>query len=211
MIPKYAFHVLALCCLALPSSAAAEDQFLTLKLPHGITVDAPASWVGFSPAAKAQIAAATQAAVDLSGIDFDRSKFKNLLHIRQPLTSSYASLILSVGFGERASQAELRSLSRSDLAEFDQEAKKSVETMTKQMNLQLLEWLGTSTAEINGNAFLVSKYRRSSPTPNQTAYIETYQYQNVTRSVNFTIEYRERDKVLWDVICRRCLNSLRIQ
>jgi hypothetical protein len=192
--------------------AATNDPalFKTLLLPHGISLDVPTTWVGFSPAMKAQIQTATQAATDLSGLDYDARQLSQLLDIRQPLTNSYARLILSVGLGERLTQEQVKSLTDAELRELEAEYKKNIETMAKQMTLQVIEWHPLERREINGKTYLVVKFVRSSPTPAQSTYVEICQLHDADKSVNFSIEYRKSDKVLWDVICPRSLNSLRV-
>jgi len=192
------------------ASTNEPPSFKRILLPHAISLDVPTSWIGFSPTVKAQIDAATQAAADLSGLESDVRQLQQLLDIRQPLTNSYARLILSVGIGERLTQSQVKTLSISDLRELESEYKSSIEAMTRQMSLRIIEWHPIKTREINGKTYFLIRYTRSSPTPGQTTYVEMYQLHDTDKSLNFSMEYRSADKVLWDVVCRRSLNSLRV-
>jgi len=184
--------------------------FKRLLLPHDISLDVPTSWIGFTPSMKAQIAATTQAAVDLSGLDYEVRQLNQLLDIRQPLTNSYARLILSVAVGERLTQLQVKALTKPELEELESEYKTNIETMAKQMTLRIIEWHPLERRDVNDKTYFVVRFVRSSPTVGQSTYVEMYQLHDADKSVNFSIEYRFADKVLWDAVWRRSLTSLRV-
>jgi hypothetical protein len=192
------------------SATSDPPPFRGIFLPHGISLDLPTTWIGFSPAMKAQIEAASQAAADLSGLDYDVRQLNQLLDIRQPLTNSYARLIISVGLGERLTQAQVKALTTPELRELESEYKKNIEAMATQMTLRVIEWHPLERRDINDKTYFVVRYVRSSPTAGQSTYIEMCQLHDTDKSVNFSIEYRLADKVLWDAVCRRSLTSLRV-
>lgn len=192
--------------------AATNDlpTFKRVVLPHSISLDVPTTWIGFSPAVKAQIETAIEAAADLSGLDYDVRQLSQLLDIRQPFTNSYARLMLSVGLGERLTQAQVKMLTTPELRGLDVEYKKNIETMAKQMSLGIIDWHPLERRDINDKTYFVVRYVRSSPTAGQNTYVEMYQLHDTDKSVNFSIEYRLADKVLWDAVCRRSLSSLNV-
>ena len=86
----------------------------------------------------------------------------------------------------------------------------TIEAMAKPMTLRIMEWYPLDRKDINGKTYLVVRFVRSSPTPGESTYVEAYRLEDADKSLNFSIEYRQRDKVLWDPICRKSLASLRV-
>ena len=107
-------------------------------------------------------------------------------------------------------QAQVKTLTTAKLQELESDYRKNIETIAKQMTLDITEWRPLERRDINDRTYFLVRYLRSSPNPGQSSYVEMYQLHDTDKSVNFSIEYWLADKVLWDSVCRRSLTSLHV-
>lgn len=203
--------VLLLMSIVVSSACPVEENqpaFKGLRLPYGISIDVPTSWIGFPPDMKRQIDTAAQGVADLSGLKVDVNDRKPLLDIRQPLKSSYARLILNVWPGDHLTQKEVSRLTKADLKEVDRAYRPVLEKVANGMGLSIVKYYPLERRKLNGKYCLLYRFLRTSPTKGEHTYVEMYQIHLGDKSVVFSLEYREGHRTLWEPICRRSLNSL---
>jgi hypothetical protein len=203
----------AICLFAcVCESQAGDTPFHKPQLPYGINMEIPSEWIGYSAEKMAQLMKAVEEAKNPGGPGTNAYGLKAVFFIRQPRKNSDASLILAAGIGTNwLSQQQVKALTPEDLQTLDGQIKTGMERTCKNIGVRITEWVPTRTTEINGRTFLQTTYKRTSPKFPDDTYVEIYQMFDKTRCVNLSLEYLISDKAIWDPICRRSLNSLRIE
>jgi hypothetical protein len=185
--------------LFVASSAAAQTKatsdYLDVRLPQHVELKMPRNWRVLTDDSRITLNAASEAlqreinaerlpsSLPFAANHYDGNRVTaGMVNIRY-----YPSVDVS--------QALVRAMSPDDLAEIDRELRQQLTASVEGGGNRLLEWRGTNTREISGLRFIVSEYRRSSPT-GKTFRVRLVRLLDTQRSFTLTVSYREDAPIL---------------
>lgn len=134
--------------------------FVTIHLPHGISVEIPRSWHIVAGVAKEALEPGVAGDIDLSRMLVP----DNHVLLRANATPSDQPASMAVAFFPRAvvDLQQEEEPSPSELTAYDQELRQKVENALRSQGIELREWGGTRQDRLDGHFALASEYRRRS-------------------------------------------------
>lgn len=201
---------LTLCFVLIPTVQAANN-FVPIKLPHGVQIELPKNWEAVSNNQRITLDSTVQSRQQLAGLPFnsssdlnfaanyydDRGKTAGIMNIRY-----YPGLSLS--------QADARSAGQSDVRELDSAIRESIMKSGQITGYSILMWNGTTKRVINGTTALVTEYKRSPIKNNGNFKVRLVRIFNSGKSFTLTVSYREDQEYYLRPICDRIIFSLRL-
>lgn len=174
-------------------------EYVTVRLPHGVRLQMPRNWRILTEDARITLNAATEAL--LSTIDAER------LPSTLPFAANYydgarvTAGILNVRYYPESisTQTDVRSLGTLGVQEVDSQLRGELTASIAASGNRLLAWMGTVTQDIDGMRFLITEYRRTSPT-GRTFLVRLIRMLNANRSFTVTLSYREDERVLIPIV-----------
>lgn len=195
---------------ASPSDGEADEySFISLRLPHAISVDAPRHWRVLNDEANKLIATSRDAALDLSGLGIRYTG--NVLFAANSLpASTYASMRVTYDPDQPFSKADLdeaRTLTNEDLVPLAGEMAQMQQQVLAQSGLKILKVHGLFREDIGPSMAWSFRYQRSGPSgPVEVDLIQIFRPDGTVR-VN--LAYRQAEEMLWKVVIRRIKTSIR--
>ena len=197
-------------CIALQATTFAANNFVPVKLPHGVQVELPRNWEALSNNQRITIDSAVQARGERIGA-FDASSDLNFAANYYDDAKRPAA-IMNIRYYPDApiSQADVRSANQSEIAELNRAMRESMANASQTLGFSILSWSGTSKQVINGAVALIVEYKRSPLKNNGNFKVRLVKVFNGAKSFTLTVSYREDQEYLLRPICDRIISSLRI-
>ncbi len=197
-----------LCVVLLPTAFAANN-FVPIRLPHGVQIELPRNWEVLSKNQLITLDSATQSLTEKIGM-FDASSDLNFGANYYDEAGKTAALMNIRYYQDlEISQADARAADQSDIRELDRELHESNMRALQLANMRVLTWNGTNKQVINDIITFVTEYKRSSLQNNGNIKVRLVRVFNRSKSFTLTISYREDQERLLLPICDRIISSLR--
>jgi hypothetical protein len=204
---RYLFGVALL--IALLPVAIAANNFVPIRLPHGVQVELPRNWEALSNNQRITLDSAVQSRNERGGI-FDASSNLNFAANYYDEARNVAA-IMNVRYYPNldVSQAEASAAGASDIIEIDTALHESMVKASQISGFSVLVWNGTGKQVINGVTAFVTEYKRSPLNNNGNFKVRLVRVFNGGKSFTMTVSYRENQEYLLRPICDRIISSLR--
>jgi hypothetical protein len=197
-------------CFALLAVARAANNFVPVKLPHGVQVALPRYSKNLSSTQRMTIDSRVQTSNERVGI-FDYSSDLNYgANYYDDSGKTAGSMNIRYYPDSQISLAEARTAEQSDVRELDRALRESIVKASRANGLSVLAWNGTSKKVINGITVFVTKYKRSPINNNGNFKVRLVRVFDLNKSFTLTVSYREDQEYLLPPICDRIISSLRI-
>lgn len=199
---------IALCISLLPVAFAANN-FVPIRLPHGVQIELPRNWEALSNNQRITLDSTVQSRNERAGI-FDASSDLNFGANYYDEAGKTAA-IMNVRYypDSEISQTDARAAGQPDIRELDSALRESIVKAGQINGFTVLAWNGTSKQIINGTTAFVTEYKRSPLKNNGNFKVRLVRIFNGSKSFTLTVSYREDQDYLLRPICDRIISSLR--
>ncbi len=187
------------------------DSFVTVTLPHGVSVEVPGTWVVHSNNQPVTRDSSLPSRLDLSRVSFD--------HPRPPFEANLSDEtghtigMVSARYFPHLdlSQADARAISTGELHQLDVELEKEVRRGVADAGMSLTSWRGTTRKDLNGLRVLVSEYHLHSKDVQGDFRVRVFHVWADQRSFTLTVSYWEPQARLSEPVADRIVGSLRVE
>lgn len=189
-------------------AAADQYSFVTLRLPHGIQIDAPRTWHVLDEAQNNLIATARDAALDLSGTGV-RYTGNVLFAANSTPATTYASMRVSLDPSMAATPADLTemdALSNADLGAMEPGFRDLMSQTLAPQGLLVLDSLGLFKESYGAYPAISYRYRRSGP--NGSVIVDLIQIFRSDAAIRINLAYKESEELIWRVVIQRIKQSI---
>lgn len=124
--------------------------------------------------------------------------------------NEYARVIIETkikNYGDYEKLTTKIKASKSELAELNNQMKKSAEENLKRMGSKIVKWYNMQIVLVNGRTALKSSYIRQLNKDQPYVYVTMYQFHNNDRIHFLTLSCREKDGAKWKIPFQTVLNS----
>jgi hypothetical protein len=193
------------------ATAQASQQeaplFVAVHLPYGISVEIPRVWRMIVGDTKEIQEMGVSEDINVSDMPLPDNK----VLFRAVATPADQPASMSVAFLPKAllTLPQAVDLSPGDLADYDRELRRQVESPFRNQGRELLEWGGTRKEHLNGRVTLVSEYRGRSP-GNPAVWKQINMIPLNEGMVVLTVTHNEQAGLLWRSVVMRIRSSCRI-
>jgi len=199
------------CDYAALALAPVSNNFVPVRLPHGVQIELPRNWEAWSKNQRITLDSAVQSRMELSETIFDASSDLNFAaNYYDDLGKTAAIMNVRYYPNLDVSQTEVRASSLSDISELDNAIRESILESGEINGFSILSWNGTVKKVINGATAFVTEYKRSPLNNNSNFKVRLVRVLNEGESFTMTVSYRENQELLLRPICDRIISSLRI-
>jgi hypothetical protein len=194
----------------LAPAAGAAQNFMPLKLPHGVQIEIPRNWQILSANQRINLDTFAQTLAERAGA-FDASSDLTFAASYYDERGKTAALLNFRYYPElNVTQAEAKATREVDTRELDTTLRDAMAKFGKVSGYTILAWNGTTKQVINGATAFVTDYRRDSLNDNGKFRVRLVRVFNAGKSFTLTISYREAQEFLLRPICDRIISSLHI-
>lgn len=195
--------------IALLPPGIAANNFIPIRLPHGVQIELPKNWEALSKNQRITLDSAVQSRNERAGI-FDASSDLNFGANYYDEAGKTAAIMNVRYYPDMdVSQAEARAAGVADIRELDAVLRDSMMKAGQASGFSVLVWNGTSKQVINGVTAFVTEYKRSPLNNNGNFKVRLVRVFNGGKSFTMTVSYRENQEYLLRPICDRIISSLR--
>lgn len=196
-------------CIALLPVALAANNFVPIKLPHGVQIELPRNWEALSRNQRITLDSSVQSRNERAGI-FDASSDLNFGANYYDEAGKTAAIMNIRYYPDlELSQADARAAGQTDIRELDSALRESMVKAGQINGFSVLSWNGTTKQVINGATAFVTEYKRSPLKNNGNFKVRLVRVFNGGKSFTLTISYREDQEYLLRPICDRIISSIR--
>lgn len=182
-------------------------NFLRVNLPHGVSLEVPRNWVFLSNNARVTLDTASEAMVDLSGIDSDlQTTLPFAANLYNGSRKPIAMLNVRYYPAMDVTQDDVRRVTKKDIREFDAQIKLGQE----KLGIPVQTYSGTKKRLINGMTTLVTEYTRESPFFPDTFRVRLVRVLMGGRSFTLTVSYYEGLNILLQPITDKIISTLQV-
>lgn len=186
------------------------NNFVLIRLPHGVRLEIPRNWAVLSPNQRITLDTAVQSRNEPAGF-FDASSDLNFAANYFDDAGKTTALVNIRYYPDlKITQAEARTITASDISEFDIELRNLAKKSAQINGFSILAWYGTKKQTFNGATAFVTEYKRSPIKNNGNFRIRLVRIFNYNKSFTLTVSYREDQQYLLKPICDRIIASLHI-
>jgi hypothetical protein len=195
-------------CISLFSVALAANNFIPIRLPHGVQIELPRNWEALSMNQRITLDSAVQSRNERAGI-FDASSDLNFGANYYDEAGKTAAIVNVRYYPDsEVSQLDARAAVQSDIRELDSALRESMVKAAQIGGFSVLAWNGTIKQVINGITAFVTEYKRSPLKGNGNFKVRLVRVFNGGKSFTLTISYREDQEYLLRPIGDRIISSL---
>lgn len=197
-----------------PSSRAVlapsvDTKFARVRLPKSVAIDVPRDWWVLDERATSWIKSNFESALELSGLTVPDDQEVDLIRANSLPTSTYAALAVTSAPSDRATRAEVRSLSSADLAMIDRQLRDEVfPGMLSAIGQKLLDYNGSRLTTISSHPAIVTEYRRTGP--RGPVVVQLNRIFTGTQEIAVNLSYREAEAARWRPVIARIRQSVSI-
>jgi hypothetical protein len=195
--------------LLLLNSANANDNFVKIKLPKGVSFELPKNWVIISNDQRILLDTFVESGLDLAGIDsgtsdlsFAANYYKSGKAIGIINNRYYSDLELT--------QYDAQQATTQGIKEFDTALKESMVESLNAFGASILSWEGTNRTTINGITTFITEYHRKALNSTEVFRVRLVRVFAGNRSFTLTVSYNEEDAPFLKTITDRIISSLEL-
>jgi hypothetical protein len=193
-----------------PPAMLAADNFVTIRLPHGVQIEIPRNWEVLSTNQRITLDTAVQSRTEPAGLFYASSDLNFAANHYDDAGKTTAQLNFRYYPEFTITQAEVRAATKSDINEMDSAFRDVIPKVMQNSGASILAWIGTKKQVINGVTAFVTEYKRSPIKGNGNFFVRLVRIFNAGKSFTLTVSYRENQQYLMKPICDRIISSLRI-
>lgn len=197
------------CFLVLASHIAAASNFVAVKLPRGVELQLPKGWWMLTSEHNQLIDMATEAAMDLSGIDAPEGTEVNLIAANSMPRTTYAAVRVDSITPISGSPSEISNLTATELQTFQAEMQSNLQKLLPQQGNHLLAFFGVRRATISSHPALITEYRRSGP--KGPVIVRIVQIFTPNQDLRINLSYREAEQAIWKPVIEKVYQSIVIR
>lgn len=190
-------------CLSLVDSWG--NQFVTIRLNHGINVDLPRDWGYADESGRQLLLTHAESIARVSSLQ-SSGETELLIFAKYGNSGSYASVTITVSPPTLSSEY-IGSWSNAKLKSYGDSLQKDFEQSYPAQGNRIVEWKGTQKVVIRGMNAIQTRWLRALQS-NPTVYVEQTQIPRKDRLINVTLSYREKDKAIFEPIIRAIYMSI---
>jgi len=190
-----------------PTPATQDSNFRKLKLPLGVSLEAPKNWWVLDEHYNATIETAVEAGLNLAGVDLPAGKTVTVFRANSMPKTTYAAISVEVADSE-LDETALRNASSKELEEIADEIKKTLPTWLAINNFELIEFSGVRREFVNKYPALVIEYKRSGIRGPVVVLMTWFHLKD--KQVRLNLSYRESEERLWKPIIEYVRQSLSV-
>lgn len=201
--------IAALVFFSSPNTTYAYGNFVSIRLPKGVTVELPRNWAVLSNNRRITLDSWVQAKTEANGVANASSELAFAANYYDEQNSTAGMFNIRYYPNLDVSQPDARAAGAADIKELDSALRQNIVPGIEMSGSRLLAWLGTTKQSINGTSAFITEYRRSSLQGGgfRARLIRIF---NGQKSFTITISYREDQEFFLRTICDRIINSIRI-
>jgi hypothetical protein len=192
------------------ATAAATQNFVTVTLPKGVSIELPRNWVVLSNNQQITLDTSVESRLDLSGINKLPSELAFAANLYDDRGRTLAILNIRYYPELGLSQADARRVTSQDLKELDSELKQNITKAVQSLGMSITSWNGTTKAEINGITVFVTEYRRASFRGSGNFRVRLVRVFAGNESFTLTVSYLESASMLLQPITDRIIRSMKL-
>jgi len=195
-------------CMALLPIALIANNFIPVKLLHGVQIEIPLNWKVQSKNQLITLDSAAQALYAHTGI-YDASSDLNFgANCYDDAGKTVALINVNFYSNLAFSQTDARIAQQSDINELDIALYEKIVQASQINNFSILSWNGTSRQVINGITAFITEYKRSPIKNNGNFKVRHIIVFNDRKSFTLTISYREDQEYLFRPICNHIISHI---
>jgi len=185
-----------------------SQEFRTLQLAYGISIDVPSHWTELPIEVRKNLGAAGRAVVDNGGLASSSTKV-SLLAMNATPAPQGAMIRVSVSTPPDFSQFDLLSATSSDLDEVGAEASRVFKEIEPRGGPKVIGMLPTKVEFINNHRALTLSYVRADVANTSSTWLVTqYKIPVETHMIELTLSFRQSDGSIWLPILERVKRSV---
>lgn len=204
------FHLILITIFASFSSIVfAYGNYISVRLPNGVTVELPKNWIVLSNNQKITLDSWVQAKTEGRGIFNNSSElaFAANYYDERNITAGIFNIRYYPNLD--ISQSDAKAAGAKDIKELDTTIRQNIIPGIEAAGGRVLAWLGTTKLSINGSTAFITEYRRSSPR-GEIFRTRLVRFFNENKSFTITISYREDQEFFLRAICDKIISSIKI-
>ena len=141
--------------------APEKSQFVSTKLPGGMTLDIPKGWSFTGPDQKQILQTYAQSIWDLTKIPYGRAGM--LLGATAPPDTGYFSVTIVIEYRKTATQQDVKQIPSSQLPSLDKQNRDDIEAGSPLNGLKILSWEGTTVERVGSTTAIIKRYTYQLP------------------------------------------------
>jgi len=194
--------------------SVADEPAVTVVLGQGLEIDIPKSWRILAGEYTKNLDSLVQRELDLSRIT---AKTGTLMAATSPPNTTWAYAEVRVTIERTFSQSQVRTLSASEMGQYDASARAALNAMLQSTGGQILNWYGTTHNSSHGLTSLVSEYTRGpdakSPRPGSgPVRVQVFVFPFTSKAVSLTVSYTDLGQPAeWQPTIAKIRSSFRIR
>ncbi|MBC6987929.1 hypothetical protein [Alteromonas sp. BZK5] len=185
-----------------------NEKFVTVSLPHGVSLEIPRLYRVLSQKESELIDTATQSIVDLAGVD--------PVTYNKPFSANYfidnktVSIVNILYYPDiEFTQADIANFTPEDIDEVDNYLRESNSDAYKSMSSSVLEWYGTERVKLNGLHALRTSFFRDKIGKSQSSVVTFIRVISAEESFNLTFSYQKSLEFFLKPITERMIMSVK--
>lgn len=202
------FVVLALTMLTLGSLARADNNYVLIQMPRGVSVELPKNWYPIRENERVTLDASTQANAERAG-EYVNSELPVAANYYDAAGKTAAMMNVRYYPEQTVTQGELRAATAAEVKEIDALMKGMLQQSGQVSGFRVLEWRGTTRVTLPSGVALLCEYKRSPLKNNGNFVVRLVRVMNGPRSFTLTVSYREDQEVWMRPITDRIIRTLR--
>ena len=206
---KWSSLIISFVALLLLSSAQATDNFVSIKLPKGVSIELPKNWVVISKDQRITLDTMVESGLDLAGIEQENSDL--------PFAANYYKNGKTVGIinnryysNLELTQYDAQQATNQDIKELDAALKENMVKSMSAFGMSILSWEGTKKTTINGITAFVTEYHRKALKGTGAFRVRLVRVFAGKRSFTLTVSYSENEAFFLKTITDRVISSLKL-
>ncbi|MGI8923455.1 MAG: hypothetical protein ACR2HJ_05355 [Fimbriimonadales bacterium] len=196
--------------LAVSVLAEATGNFVTVKLPRGVSVELPKNWIVLSSNQRITLDTYVESALDLSGTEQEPSELPFAANLYDDRGRTIGIVNIRYYPQLELTQSDARATTASETQELDSVSKAQMIAEMPTFNLRVNSWLGTTKSEINGVTAFITEYRRAAKGVAGDFRVRLVRVFSAERSFTLTVSYAETSAIPIRPIADRIIASLRL-
>ncbi len=204
------FHLVSIAIFASFSSLVfAYNNYISVRLPKGVTVELPKNWVVLSNNQRITLDSWVQAKAEVRGISNNSSElaFAANYYDERNITAGIFNIRYYPNLD--INQSDAKAAGATDIKELDTTIRQNIIPGIEAAGGRVLAWLGTTKLSINGSTTFITEYRRSSP-HGDIFRARLVRFFNGNKSFTITISYREDQEFFLRPICDKIISSIKL-
>lgn len=188
----------------------AVNNFVTVRLPHGVQIEIPRNWQVLSANKRITLDTVVQSRNESAGLFYASSDLNFAANCYDDAGKTTAVINIRYYPDFTITQAEARATTQADIRELDATLRESARQTSKNYGVSILAWHGTKKQLINGTTAFVTEYKRSPIKRNGIFLVRLVRILNAGKSFTLTVSYRIDQEYFMKPICDHIISSLRI-